>query len=278
MTLQSELFPPAFFRALDALARRRVQGGLGNRQCPRPGRQVRGVEHRLISRGDSFRDIDWRASARQDDFLVRQPEEERGGHLVIWLDRSASQAPQNKQRDFAQRRLAYAAAWLALESGASVQVQGATFSGSQAASQVQSSLLAMPPPHGNDKTFSMSLAPMSNSRVFVLTDPWAGAAYWSSFEPFAQSQKAISSVILVSPEERHPPSDLLEMRDAESGELIQIDLVNHRAGYFDAFEQQLNLQQAKAASVGVRLQVSDLPQDTQDFEALLQIIEASHVV
>jgi len=229
-------------------------------------------------RGDSMREVDWRATARQDEILVRHREEERGGHLLILLDRSASMTPQGLCRDRAQRRLALAAAWLALDAGSSVQIMGEHFEGQQGRATLQSFLCALSVPKGNFETLAQQASTRRNVRVLALGDPWVGDAWWGVLHSLASRPRPTHFAALRLAEETHPPSDFLEMRDAETGEALTIDLTTQRVDYDKAFDAHLAQQSARAVEMGVDFTVLDLPENESYFEVLMHLLEGIHVV
>ncbi|MDA0666291.1 MAG: DUF58 domain-containing protein [Planctomycetota bacterium] len=239
------LFPPEFFVELARQGARQKMGMMGERPEARRGDQVPGFERRRWQTGDRRRQVDWRATARLGHPVVRSLERERGGHLCLVLDRSASMAPQNQNRDVAQRRLCLALAWLALEQGARISIfagtdHAAQFSGWARRAAVIPFLENLSAPAGTDVVHALKSRPEAGSALHVLSDPWCSAdtlQAWSLLTPGFQQCQWTS---LVLPEENAPPKQSLGLQPAEGGPPIQVNL-NQDYGQFqnswEAFRQ-----------------------------------------
>ncbi len=86
----SELVVLPDLRAVGGLHRklnRFVLRGLGSRSAPRLGKGREFDRLREYVRGDEFRDIAWRASARHDKLIVREFRLDRSQDVVVCLDR-----------------------------------------------------------------------------------------------------------------------------------------------------------------------------------------------
>jgi uncharacterized protein (DUF58 family) len=216
------LFPPAFYAALAALARRRSRADGGRAAGPRAGRGLLGFEHRDYRPGDDLRQIDWRATARRGRPQSRLREEERGGELRLVLDRSASLTPSGPARDRDQRRLALALGWLHLEAGGRLRVSAAGaeagFAGFERRGQLQAFLAGLVAPQGADESDDADgrSALARPGPVVWLTDPW-------SAQPPARRAGA-RVALLVLPEEDEPPEGGLRLRCAESGTELEVEL------------------------------------------------------
>ena len=95
--VDSELFPPAFLRLLDALpaAVQRLRAGdaEGRRAVPGLGGRFLFRGHREYRPGDDPRRVDWKVAARLGRLLVRQFDAEHDVLTEVWLDGSASMGP-----------------------------------------------------------------------------------------------------------------------------------------------------------------------------------------
>ncbi|MFK5955431.1 MAG: DUF58 domain-containing protein [Planctomycetota bacterium] len=228
-----DFFPPEFFTELARQRSRQKMDLMGERAHARLGDQVPGFERRPWKLGDSKRMVDWRATARANRPVVRSLEQERGGHLCLVLDRSASMAPTTQDRDVAQRRLALALIWLALEQGTRVllfagQASPARFAGWSRRSAAQSFLQNLSPAEGADGVDAVQQRPAVGSALHVLSDPWFHSdalRKWSLLAPGFQKRQWTS---LVLPQENAPPKKNLNLVAAEGGESIQVNLL---AGY-----------------------------------------------
>ncbi len=231
--MSEELFSPEFFAALAAVARRRARQTGGAAAQPGAGSAERGFERRAWRAGDDRRAVDSRASARRSQLLVRERHPQRGGSLLIWLDRSASLAPAGPARDWAQRRLALAAGWLALERGALVRARAGDaperlFAGSARRQALRAWLAGLPDPRGGD------VAPRLGSRdpnceILLLTDPWLQPECLALSARRRRSAAAARAVILVLAEEDAPPRAALRLHEAESGGRLLVDLAEGAA-------------------------------------------------
>lgn len=222
------VFPPDFFAALAAVARRRARQAGGAASAAAAGTAERGLERRPWRAGDDRRAVDWRASARRSQVLVRERQPQRGGSLLIWLDRSASLAPGGRARDLAQRRLALAAGWLALERGALVRARAGgapelLFAGGARRHALRAWLEDLPEPRGGD------VAPRLGSRdpnceILLLTDPWLRSELLASAARLRRSAAAARALILVLEEEDAPPRGALRLEESETGAALRVEL------------------------------------------------------
>jgi len=252
--MSMELFPRTFFVEL---ARRRAAAASqapGSRAVQLSGQTLPGFERRPWQRGDRRRQVDWRATARSGRTMVRRMEHERGGFLHLVLDRSASQTPGSGDRDVAQRRLALALAWLALEQGARVRIHAgmettALFSGWSRRAAVIPFLRGLAPPEGADALPTLAPRPASGSRLHVLSDPWLGDAFRDTWARRARGFRRRAWTSLILPEEIEPPRERMQLREVESEEQLQVDLSRDYAAFRRAWDlltrsRRLSLQQA----------------------------------
>ncbi|MGB0952489.1 MAG: DUF58 domain-containing protein [Planctomycetota bacterium] len=252
--MNSELFPRTFFVEL---ARRRAAAASqapGQRAVQLSGSTLPGYERRAWQRGDRRRQVDWRATARAGRTMVRQMEHERGGFLHLVLDRSASQAPGTADRDVAQRRLALALAWLALEDGARVRIHAGThatamFSGWSRRAAVVPFLRDLPAPEGTDALPVLATRPASGCRLHVLSDPWLADAFRDDWAKRACGFRHRRWTSLILPTEVEPPRERLQLTEVESKQQLQVDLDRDYAAFRQAWDmlsrsRRLSLQQA----------------------------------
>lgn len=243
--MTAELFPPEFFIELARQGARQKMGMMGERPEARRGDQVAGFERRRWQMGDRRRQVDWRATARTGKPVVRSLERERGGQLCLVLDRSASMAPQTLDRDYAQRRLCLALAWLALEQGARISIYAgkqpvAHFSGWARRAAVISFLENLESPEGVDVVHALKQRPEAESALHVISDPWCSQdslRTWALLTPGFQQCQWTS---LVLPQENAPPKASMELKPVEGGSPMQVNLREDYAQFqnsWDSFRQ-----------------------------------------
>ena len=278
------VFSADFFRALEVLARRRHARTRGTAAEPRAGSARMGFEHRAWQPGDDARRVDWRASARSPRVQVRRREEERGGELLLVLDRSASLCPQHARRDLDQRRLALAAGWLALEAGASVRLVAGdravqAFGGFERRVALQRALEALPAPAGADARPAWdALGPAPGRRALACGDPWGGAGWWRALAA-APAAGARELAILVLPEEDEPPATGLRVRDVETGATRTVALGGAARGRFArAWARHLEELRAHAHDCGWRPAELRLPRAAAPAGAILRVAEEAGLV
>lgn len=239
MSLQ--LFPKAFFAELARLRGRQASRAMGERPEAQAGTTLPGFERRRWQRGDRRGQVDWRATARSGQTMVRCPELERGGLLCLVLDRSASLAPASVDRDCAQRRLALALSWLALEQGARVLLfpgleTPVGFSGWSRRAAVAAFLKDLPPPSGADGLAAIRRRPAAGSVLHVLSDPWLQPDALQAWTSITLSFRTRVWTTMVLPEESAPPRERLEVEGVEDGARRVVDLDRGYADYRQAWD------------------------------------------
>lgn len=188
----------------------------------------RGVDRRPWRAGDDRRAVDWRASARRSQLLVRDRHASRGGTLLIWLDRSASLTPQSRERDRAQRRLALAAGWLALERGALVRVRAGSgpervYAGLARRHALRTWIENLEDPQGLDSA-PRRLSRDPGCEILLLTDPWLTSEALIPADRSPRAGAPARAVVLVLPEEDAPPHSALHVKDVEQGARLEVEM------------------------------------------------------
>lgn len=122
----SALLEPAFLRELDALRRRmepRVRsGGAGERVARRRGSSTEFQEHRAYLPGDDLRRVDWLATARSGQPVLKQFFADEDVIVRLLVDGSASLAWGEPSKLDVARRAAAAIGYLALSASQRAQL------------------------------------------------------------------------------------------------------------------------------------------------------------
>lgn len=246
--MSSSLFPSDFLTALAAWSQGRAREGWGQGASMSLGRERLGFERRPWQVHEGRKAIDWRASARRGELLVRQREREIGGELQLVLDRSASIQPGTTRRDADQRRIALIWGWLHLESGGSLRLLtssfNAVYSGGSARQALIQTLSELPEPAGNEMPrFGAS------QETLLLSDPWF------NFSCPIPTQTTLVALIL--PEEDQPPEGGLQLRDVESGEKFKATVSSRE--YQVSWEHYLQQKRVECHNKGAAFQEYRLP-------------------
>ncbi|MDP6942251.1 MAG: DUF58 domain-containing protein [Planctomycetota bacterium] len=237
--MSSQFFPADFLEALSTWSQQRARRGWGSQKSQKPGRERAGFDRRHWNEGEGIQNVDWRASARSGERLVRLREREVGGELQIVLDRSASLQPGPTRRDADQRRLALAWGWLHLEGGGNLHLLSpkfdGKFSGGSARGNLMSELERLPPPSGE----ALPEFGPSTESVFM-TDPW------SKIPLRFPTQTTVLTLVL--PQEDTPPASGLNLRDIESGETLEVSVDSSR--FQKTWERFLNRRSQEINNAG----------------------------
>ncbi|KAA3610792.1 MAG: DUF58 domain-containing protein [Planctomycetota bacterium] len=282
------LFPATFFQALERLARRPPLAGNGQKLRPRPGSGRLGFEHRDYQPGDDLRRVDWRASARSRHWQVRRTEQETGGLCVLVLDRSASLCPIHPRRDFDQRRLALALAWVQLETGGAVGIVAGRqpprlFAGLERRPLLQDFLQGLPPPAEADEEALAPALPrfsraVGTSRVVFLGDPWGGEAWWRLLAQSRPRVAAMKAVELVLPEEAQPPAEALRLTAVEQSRTLEVDLAAGKREFRRAWQQWCQQRRRRSLELGAEFHSLSCAELGAPSTLILQAAEAEGLV
>jgi len=211
--VKPEVFPREFFAAMQQLQGRINSPFFGNKNSSTIGRTRRGFEHRQYQVGDDPRQLDWKASARTGRNLIRLRELDHGGCLQIILDRSASLCVNGLARDYAQRRLALAFAWLQSDAGGSVRIgqlgaHSSTIMDKLGCRDYLNNLAAC-------KGECKSPAIPKCERTIIISDPWLDVP--------AHLPTQVEVVCLIDEQEERVPTGRLNLRCAETGKVLEVN-------------------------------------------------------
>lgn len=237
------------------------RGGGGRSLLRDRGGRVEFASHRAYVPGDDARSVDWAAYARLEALVVKEFEAPREGDLLLVVDRSASMAAFGK--DAAALRLAAALGWLGLAAGARVACAsrgGASrwMSAHERFPELLDALERTPAGGTADLPGAVARAPAPGTgrrTSFVLSDFYEAEGMARAAAALARRSAAVVCVHVVAPEELRPPDGAaVRLRDAESGETLDVALTSGaRARFREAAEAFLVDRAAVAARHGARL-------------------------
>ncbi len=230
----SHPFDESFRRRLEVLKRivaRALAGRGGGGRAPiaERGGRVEFAEHRAYTPGDDPRTIDWAVYARLETLVVKEFEAPREAHMLLVVDRSASMESFGKAD--ASLRLAAALGWLGLAAGARVAVTTSAASTRWLSAPERFpdllNLLKRDVSSGAaDLQRAVERAPAAGTgpRTAILIGDFYEA------EPFGRALAALrraqrTCVQIISAQElRAPEVAAVSLRDAESGEQMELRL------------------------------------------------------
>ncbi len=267
LPVSSSLFPSDVLAALSTWSQGCARAGWGQGASCDPGRERLGFERRPWQIHEGSKSIDWRASARRGELLVRQREREVGGELQLVLDRSASVQPGPTRRDADQRRIALIWGWLHLEAGGRLRLLTETFDGKFSGRgdclTLLQALTALPEPSG---TGIPHCTPAQ--QTLFLTDPWV--RFLNPLPP------QTSVLALVLQQEDRPPHGGLRLRDVESGDQLEVQFTPER--YRKAWEDYLEQKRVELRNKGVQFMEYRLPASEATALTLLKELKESGLV
>jgi uncharacterized protein (DUF58 family) len=262
----SVIFDQDFRRRLEVLKRIVARalagrGGAGRSPLRDRGGRVEFASHRAYVPGDDASVIDWNVYGRLETLVVKEFEAPREAQLLLLLDRSDSMGLFGK--DAAAVRTAAALGWLALAAGARVACAArggasAWITATERFPELLDALEKLPVGGAAELPAAVERAPVMGTgrRTVVLFSDLYEA------EPAARAlaalRKRVSTVVcahVIAPEElRAPDEPALILRDAESGESVQVRLdTRSRAAFHDAAERFQNERAELAVRHGARL-------------------------
>ncbi len=192
--------------------------GYGTRSQARPGRGEAFFDHRPYVPGDDPRLLDWKASARLGEPIVRQKAEERPGQFWLWIDGSPSMAL------FGKRAYAEQVARALIEAARGERIRLLTPGGPRRPGKRLE----------GDPRGLLAARPYARGTPLLITDGLEEgdfAAYLKRLPPF-------HLILVLAPEEIAPPPLEGVLEDVESGERVAVNPGQVRA-YRAALEGHL---------------------------------------
>ena len=291
----TRMIPPALLArlaSLDLVARAVVDGALhGAHYTDRPGFSQEFAEYRDYMPGDDPRFIDWNAYARTDRTLLKLFEGETNTRLLVLLDTSASMDAFGRRGVLGQARdrsdeaptklryAAYLAAALAHIAGRQHDAAGLltfddavrTFLAPRLgqAQQVFHRLDELTPSGGSDWTEAFSYAASRMTKRGIIA---AISDFYCDPADFGRALRILGTrghdhiaFHVLDAEERQPRArgplgGNVTLRDAESGQVIEVDAADLRTRYperLDAHERALRREAGGAGAHYVRLNADE---------------------
>ena len=291
----TRMIPPALLArlaSLDLVARAVVDGALhGAHYTDRPGFSQEFAEYRDYMPGDDPRFIDWNAYARTDRTLLKLFEGETNTRLLVLLDTSASMDAFGRRGVLGQARdrsdeaptklryAAYLAAALAHIAGRQHDAAGLltfddavrTFLAPRLgqAHQVFHRLDELTPSGGSDWTEAFSYAASRMTKrgiIAAISDFYCDPAdFGRALRILGTRGHDLIAFHVLDAEERQPRArgplgGNVTLRDAESGQVIEVDAADLRTRYperLDAHERALRREAGGAGAHYVRLNADE---------------------
>jgi uncharacterized protein (DUF58 family) len=262
----SVVFDEEFRQRLEVLKRLVAKalagrGGAGRSPLVERGGRVEFGGHRPYAPGDEARTIDWNAYARLETLVVKEFEAPKEAHLLLVLDRSASMACFGK--DAAALRLAAALGWLGLAAGARVactSCRGASpwITAAERFPELLNALDRTPADGVADLPAAVDRAPplgTGRRTAVLLSDLYEAEPAARAVAALRRRADAVVCAHVVSSEEvRVPAGEGFKVRDAETGELMDVRLdAAGRDRFHAAAAGFLADREAMAARHGARL-------------------------
>lgn len=277
-------------RRLHLQAGRRVDNPFaGSYRSAFRGRGMEFEEVRPYLPGDDVRHIDWNVTARTGDAFVKEFREERELTLLIVMDVSGSvrfggggkDGRTDKRQQMA--RLAGALAFAGIRNGDRVGLVSFTDrverylpprkSRGHAWGVIRSAFEHLPPRRGTDLGGALEFVARVLGRrsvVCVLSDFVAASAYDRALGVLARRHQVSCFLVQDPLEEALPPVGLLELEDAETGELRLVDAATLRAAE-DTRARLARLRRAGAWARAVRTDEDPFRQLLLHFKTLERV-------
>jgi len=262
----SVVFDEEFRQRLEVLKRLVAKalagrGGSGRSPLVERGGRVEFGGHRPYAPGDEAKIIDCNAYARLETLVVKEFEAPKEAHLLLVLDRSGSMACFGK--DAAALRLAAALGWLGLASGARVactSCRGASpwLTAQERFPELLRALEQTPADGAADLPLAVERAPAVGTgrrTAVVLSDLYEAEPAAHAIAALRRRADALVCAHVVAKDEvRVPAGEGFRIRDAETGELVDVRLDAAGRERFEAAAAAfLADREALAARHGARL-------------------------
>lgn len=229
--LDAELL--AALRGLQLRRRRSVGGAEGMHAAARGGPGEEFFQHRAYVAGEDLRAVDFRASARSGQLLVKELHRSLRQPLVVAVDTSASMQLLGKARCAAQ--LGAALALLALRRGdpvsalglvgAQLRLAGRVVAAAQPGFAVERLFGALPAQGGEGSVFEALggpvPVPLQGAHLVLVSDCYGEPS--GAFARLRQRVGALTVLHVLAPQERELPGTWGQLRDVETGEELSID-------------------------------------------------------
>jgi len=237
------------------------RGGAGRSRLRDRGGRVEFGGHRPYVPGDDAEMIDWNAYARLEALVIKEFEAPKEAQLLLVLDRSGSMGCFDKDRTALQA--AAALGWLALAGGARVACTscgGASpwITARERFAELLDALEKLPAGGAADLPGALQRAPVlgvGRRSVMVFSDLYEAEPAARTLAAFRRRAGTVVCAHVIAPDElAAPDAQAVILRDAESGETLQLELgAKARAAFHDAAEVFLEERSRLAASHGARL-------------------------
>ena len=255
---------------LDVGVRRATGGGrIGERAAGVAGAGTIFHEHRTYSPGDDLRYVDWNAYGRLRSMHVKVFELEENLDVRLMIDATGSMGSGPGSKLDAGQRAAAMVGATALARGDVVRLlrwpgrESATFSG---AGKTQGLLRAMEEPAGGariplDEAVRAAMPPVRRRGFALLVTDFLDdpTAFRRAIDYLCHTRVELTCLHVVGREERDPrEGGALRLRDAESGEELEIDVDDDLlARYRERFDRWLRAVRAYLRSKRVRHVIVD---------------------
>ncbi len=264
-------------RLLEVRTKRLLDESLsGSFKSPFKGQGLQFSEHRQYIPGDDVRHIDWKASARTRDPLMKKYEEERELSILLVLDLSRSGSfgtSRTTKRDLLRETaamLAHAATIAGDKIGIVTFAEGVVETlppkkGKAALHRVLAACFAEP---ASDRGSRLDLALSRANQilkhtgvVFILSD-FEAKNYEDQLLPLGHGHDVIAVRAFNAQEERIPPIGWIRLEDPETGKVSLVDTSSYRFQNWQKIKAEKKEKDLR--SVFLRSKVEDLSIETED--------------
>lgn len=268
--MTNELFPRDFFAALQQVPLNNRYADYSNSAAARAAQQ-RSVNRREYQAGDSRHLVDWRASARSPQLMVRPQQDAHTRGLVLCLDRSLSFTAESDDRDYAQRRLALALGLRCLQNKAELSVVAGTqwchLTSVAQGNELQGFLTELSEQPKAAIDLQVLPSGLRVDELVFLTSPWHSL---ESVNGAARFAKRLRALLLLSARECKLPQERMVLQHAATHEQLNVDWHSNppQQRFTDFVEFQLRQLQQRGFSCSSFAVPSPVP--------AAELIELSH--